>query len=357
MHNLTQNQREQLKIKDNRIDFYFKVENTVIDDDSIFSNIYESHLFIILSRYCNNGQVAFPSYNTLAQKCYCSKRTIINAMNSLIEKGLVNKIGRKKENSNENDTNFYTVNNINKYEMKDKEKIGGAYGALPSESHAPEVVNEVHHPSASGAPKKEQDINNKNKKNNTKKHVVLFDKFFKQIEKSKTNQYIGKFLSEKNINDLFKITDNDFILTKLFDILYKTQIQVSNFNYIKGILNNLLSEQETIDQVQNEKRREQEEKLREEKIQAELEEKESTIRNEELNYIKNQYKNLSIEEKEELEKEIEEAYKTVGGEISSLEYLKKNLYEIYENTIASILVKKIKAGNLNCPKIFSLSSI
>lgn len=55
MINLTEEQKQILGIKDERVDFYFKVENAVIDNPEVFSNIYESHLFVVLSRYCNNG--------------------------------------------------------------------------------------------------------------------------------------------------------------------------------------------------------------------------------------------------------------------------------------------------------------
>lgn len=273
MLKLTNDQKEILNIVDHRTDYYFKVENAVVDDHKIFSNIYESHLFVILSRYCNNGKIAFPSYNTLAKQCYCSRSIIIRAMNSLIEKKLVNKLSRKKSTSDENDSNFYTINNIKIYEEKQRKSEGSVSDTLGGIHGTPKVVSEIHHHSPCGTPNKEQYKKNYIKKNYTKKHIVLFDKFLKQIEKAKTNKYIGKFLSEKNISDLFEISDNDFTLTKLFDTLDKTQIQISNFNYIKGILNNLLSEQEIIDQIQKEKEFVQVEKLKEEKIKLEKQER------------------------------------------------------------------------------------
>ena len=69
---LTPEQEQLLKIKDNRVDFYFKVENAVIDNYQIFDSIYEAHLYIILCRLCNNNQIAFPSYQKLADYCFCS---------------------------------------------------------------------------------------------------------------------------------------------------------------------------------------------------------------------------------------------------------------------------------------------
>ena len=44
MINLTEEQKQILGIKDERVDFYFKVENAVIDNPDVFSNICKSHL-------------------------------------------------------------------------------------------------------------------------------------------------------------------------------------------------------------------------------------------------------------------------------------------------------------------------
>ena len=204
--NLSDDQKEKLGIIDKRVDFYFKVENAVVDN-KVFSNIYESYLFVVLSRFCNNGNVAFPSYNTLAELCYCSRRKIIDTMASLEKKGLINKVKRIKEredlSTNLNDTNVYTVNNIKIYLEKDREKTlvittekeGGAGYALGkktekelnknlgSAGYAPPLVQDMHYPSAGYAPNKEQDIKNKIIKN----HDTEFEKhdfdFFENLFK------------------------------------------------------------------------------------------------------------------------------------------------------------------------------
>lgn len=127
--NLTDEQKEILGIVDNRVDFYFKVENSVIDgyqaeeinpktgkleiiEKSYFDNVYELAVYTALSRYCNNGQVAFPSIPTLAKKCCCGQTSIKNAIKGLEQKGFIKKLNRKKANSAENDTNIYAIKNI-----------------------------------------------------------------------------------------------------------------------------------------------------------------------------------------------------------------------------------------------------
>lgn len=352
MNNLTQEQKEILKIKDNRVNHYFVVENAVIDDHSVFSDIYESHLFIILSRYCNNGQIAFPSYNTLANQCYCSRRTIIKAMNSLIEKGLVNKISRKKEVNNENDTNYYTVNNLKTYEIKEKENLGGASCALGSVSGAPEVVHTVHHPSAGGAPNKQQYINNQYKKNNTKKNCVLFDKFLKEIETIRSNKFLTRLLTENNLDELFEITQNKIILKRLFEILSGIKTPIMNFNYIKGVLNNLLAEKEITNKIDEEKLALKKEKEKREAEKAQIKNKIEERKGIELARIKAEYNQLTANQKGKLEIKIGEAYKKKDGDISHLINLKESLPNIYENFIANILL-----GILADKKVSNLSEL
>lgn len=196
MINLSFKQKESLKLNETKIlNSYFKVENAVIDNYEIFDNIYESHVFMIFSRYCNNNNVAFPSYATLAKKCYCSRRTIIKAIKSLEEKKLINKVIRRKIELLENDTNLYTVNNIieNSEPLKNgASNEGSAYGALGG---------------AGDAPNKEKDINKKILNNHDYDYLNKFDKFFKinlpGINFTKTNQEaikkLLKNLSEKNV--------------------------------------------------------------------------------------------------------------------------------------------------------------
>lgn len=113
--NLTKEQLEQLGITDERKDFYFKVENTVVDE-KVFNNIYEAYLFVVLSRYCNNNQVAFPSIKTLAEKCYCSTASIKRALKNLEEKEFIKRVQRKDEDKNIYESTLYAVKNIGNFD-------------------------------------------------------------------------------------------------------------------------------------------------------------------------------------------------------------------------------------------------
>ncbi|MEG0022782.1 MAG: helix-turn-helix domain-containing protein [Cetobacterium sp.] len=215
---LTEDQKERLGIKDERVDFYFKIENAVIDNPEIFSNIYESHLFMVLARFCNNGKVAFPSYNTLAKLCYCSKSTIIRSMKSLEDKKLINKVVRvnKIRNNHVNDTNLYTINNVKEYVVKDKsgENIGGVCETLG-------VVSERNHPSICETPNKELVKKNNEKKNTTtreekmktekisSRYDFLDSKYFSKIN-SATKRNIRKNienLTEERAKEIYSLTE------------------------------------------------------------------------------------------------------------------------------------------------------
>lgn len=122
---LTPEIKEQLGIVDNRKDFYFKVENAVIDGymeydtelkrdapKDYFSNIYEKMVFIVLSRYANNnGGIAFPSISTIARNSLCGATKVRECIKSLEKKGFIKKVIRPKTNK-DNDSNLYSVKNI-----------------------------------------------------------------------------------------------------------------------------------------------------------------------------------------------------------------------------------------------------
>lgn len=133
---LTPEIKEQLGIVDNRKDFYFKVENAVIDGymeydtelkrdapKDYFSNIYEKMVFIVLSRYANNnGGIAFPSISTIARNALCGATKVRECIKSLEKKGFIKKVTRPKTNK-DNDSNLYSVKNIEQIEVLKKKPL------------------------------------------------------------------------------------------------------------------------------------------------------------------------------------------------------------------------------------------
>ncbi|MGL5715737.1 MAG: helix-turn-helix domain-containing protein, partial [Paraclostridium sp.] len=213
--NLTQEQKEKLGIIDERVDFYFKVENAVVDgyvveeinlktgkletvEKSYFDNVYEFAVFTVLSRYCNNGQVAFPSVPTLAKKCCCGESSIKKAIKSLEQKGFIKKVNRKKPNSQENDSNAYAIKNIE--QIIRVGRVATDVGRVATD------VGRV------ATDKKNKLIKNKLKINHDKT-LDIFESLFKEfdgINFTKTNQAsvkeLLKTMSEKNVINYLKET-------------------------------------------------------------------------------------------------------------------------------------------------------
>lgn len=167
------------------------------------------------------------------------KRTIINAMNSLVKRGLINKVNRVNTEKNINETNLYTINNLKNYIEIEKS----------SEVHQrfiQEVVQEIHYPSASDAPNKEllkknyiskktttkePTTNRKNQKEKTNSSSYVFLNF----EKYNLLNDITKLNIQKNIDNL---TEEEF--QKIYNLTsaYINSGKGNNFNAIlyKGLL-------------------------------------------------------------------------------------------------------------------------
>jgi len=84
---------------------YFQVPNDVFDLDL---KSYEKMVYIYLCRCCNNGSDAFPSYQTIADKCGISKSSAMRAVKTLEENDLLYKECRQKKDGSCN-SNTYKV--------------------------------------------------------------------------------------------------------------------------------------------------------------------------------------------------------------------------------------------------------
>ncbi len=136
---------------------YFFGPNEIFDNQ--IADVYEKLVYLYLCRCANNSAAAFPSYQTIADKCSMSRRKAVNAVDSLIAKNLLSKTIRRGDEKNQ--SNLYKV------------LPASAQHALPlvhtvhhpSAQHAPAVVHDMHQGSAQRAPYKELSINNQFIKN------------------------------------------------------------------------------------------------------------------------------------------------------------------------------------------------
>lgn len=156
---------------------YFQVPNDIFDKDVYVMDgekqrklrTTEKLVYIYLCRCGNHGGMAFPSYNTISDKCGMSRRKAIDAVSILEKAGLLNKECRKKTNT-ENESNTYKVN-------------------VPSVSMTPPSANNAP-PSEHIAPNKEPSIKNQLKKDN------VYNVAFKQREYMLFNKVINKPYTE-----------------------------------------------------------------------------------------------------------------------------------------------------------------
>lgn len=199
---LTPEIKEELGIVDNRKDFYFKVENAVVDGymeydaelkrdapKDYFSNIYEKMVFIVLSRYANNNDgIAFPSISTIARNALCGATKVRECIKSLEKKGFIKKVTRPKTNK-DNDSNLYSVKNI---EILEKKPLKENF-SIPTSPH--EVAT------SPDEPYKELYKNNykKNHESNKNANLDIFEKLFEDFGinyTSKNQSSVKKLLSK-----------------------------------------------------------------------------------------------------------------------------------------------------------------
>lgn len=84
---------------------FFQVPNEIFECDL---NVNEKIVFMYLCRCGNNGKQAFPSQQTIADKCSISKSTAKRAVNVLVDNSYIIKERRFTEGKNK--SNIYKVN-------------------------------------------------------------------------------------------------------------------------------------------------------------------------------------------------------------------------------------------------------
>ncbi|MGL5578332.1 MAG: helix-turn-helix domain-containing protein [Fusobacteriaceae bacterium] len=124
---------------------FFKVDNRVIDTLK-FDDGTEGFVFVILGRFCNNGQTGYPTIEYLMKVCNCSKSKMIKVIKNLEKKEYI-VVARRHMWSNR-----YSINPA----------------CLPETpqgiSETPQGVFEI--------PNKEQHINNNIKESLTRRDII-----------------------------------------------------------------------------------------------------------------------------------------------------------------------------------------
>ena len=146
-------------LRDGRVKNWFYLENDLLDRQDL--NIYEKMIYIVIARYVDKEDKAFPSVPTIAKKGSMSERQVQTIINSLVKKGLIKKVSRINKCNKSKTSNLYTLLSVKRSKSnKDKgdEVVHDIYH--PGEHHAPPLVNDVH-PNNTGI--KNTNLNNVNK--------------------------------------------------------------------------------------------------------------------------------------------------------------------------------------------------
>lgn len=221
---------------------YFQSPNDVFE---IGLNKHELLVYLYLCRCGNHGGKAFPSYNTMAEKCNISRRTAIYAVNSLVERGLLHKEKRSDSGGKENYSNIYTV---------ETNVRGNEIPAPPGEITTP--------PSAGHSPYKEPD--NKKQVIKSLEGVLQGQNSWRPLDDFKTvldhyfdiyGRYTGKehpILSteclERIATNLFNVYDQEYnrwfeidveTLLAMIDRHFDTKYEHTNWNIMHFLSDNI----------------------------------------------------------------------------------------------------------------------
>jgi len=112
-------------LRDGRVKNWFYLENDLLDREDL--NIYEKTVYIVIARYVNSENKAFPSYETIAKKGSMAKVQAMRVVKSLVKKGLLEKEARKNKTSGGSTSNLYTLLNPKPNNKDKKEGVSVRY--------------------------------------------------------------------------------------------------------------------------------------------------------------------------------------------------------------------------------------
>jgi len=145
-------------LRDGQVKNWFYLENDLLDRQDL--NIYEKMIYIVIARFVDKEDKAFPSVPTIAKKGSMSERQVQAIINSLVKKKLLKKEPRLNKDNKSKTSNLYTLCSVKSNQLEkegDTEAVNDMHH--PGEYDAPPLVNEVH-PNNTSIKKK--DLNNVN---------------------------------------------------------------------------------------------------------------------------------------------------------------------------------------------------
>ena len=176
-------------LRDGRVRNWFYLENDLLDREDL--TIYEKTVYIVIARYVNGENKAFPSYETIAKKGSMAKVQAKRVVKSLVKKGLLKKEARKNKDNKSHTSNLYTLLNPNPKDKNNNSKdevVSHRYqGGVPE---TPGVVS-ARYPNNTGI--KKTNLNNVNR-----------DSEEEAAENSREEKKGEKIENKEDVNDIRK---------------------------------------------------------------------------------------------------------------------------------------------------------
>ena len=131
-------------LRDGRVKSWFYLENDLLDRQDL--NIYKKMIYIVIARFVDKEDKAFPSIPTIAKKGSMSERQVQTIINSLVKKGLLKKELRINKDNKSKTSNLYTLLSVKKSDQSGNDKENGVVNNMhhPGEHGTSPLVNEIH---------------------------------------------------------------------------------------------------------------------------------------------------------------------------------------------------------------------
>lgn len=328
---LTAEQMQALGLVDDRKDFYFKVENAVIDgymiyDEELgrevlvdyFSSIYEKMVFIVLSRHANNNSgIAWPSISTIAKEAKCGVTAVKKCIKDLEKKNYITKINRPKGNG-DNDTNVYSVKNLETLSSSPKENSSSLPRSCDDGGGSP------------GVQKEEQKKKNYKKNHDSNMHandLDIFENLFKEFNISFT------FKNQEAVKKLLKTMKQQQVIEYLVDTFNKLSAN-SNVKNLAALFSEKISRGER--QVTSADMA----SIASKEKQIEQQKKEEKKEIEDENKFISKFEKLPPGERAAIENEACEKYlKATGADIRLLSTMKNLNKHMYYNSLRTYITE------------------
>ncbi|MHB1336629.1 MAG: helix-turn-helix domain-containing protein [Candidatus Humimicrobiaceae bacterium] len=146
-------------LRDGRVKNWFYLENDLLDREDL--TIYEKTVYIVIARYVNGENKAFPSYETIAKKGSMAKVQAMRVVKSLTQKGLLKKEARRNKVNEGSTSNLYTLLNPKPKSKNNDDKNEGVSVRYPG--GVPQISGVVSHRYPNNTNIEKTNLNNVNR--------------------------------------------------------------------------------------------------------------------------------------------------------------------------------------------------